>query len=214
VTKIGELENAYTAVVADALDRLGLRSQAIDPAIRPLAPGTCLAGQALPVVVSASDAFPEPPYEEWIRLIEALQPDQVVVLGVEEGVMGATWGELFSCAALGMGARGAISDGYVRDVTQVVDLGFPVFARGASPLDTLGRASVATDTGEARCGGVVVRKGDYVLADADGAVIIPEAAIDEVLAAVKDKAQKEIGGRDDLLDGVSVREVWDRYGVF
>ncbi len=214
MTKIGELENAYTAVVADALDRLGLRAQALDPAIRPLAPGTRLAGQAVPVVVSASDEFPDPPYEDWIRLIEAIQPGQVVVLGVEEGVLGATWGELFSCAARAQGARGAISDGYVRDVSQIVDLGFPVFARGGSPLDTLGRASVASVTGETRCGGVVVRHGDYVLADADGAIVIPETAIDKVLAAVKDKARKEIGGREDLLAGVSVREVWDRYGVF
>jgi regulator of RNase E activity RraA len=209
-----ELQAAYTAVVADALDQLGLRDQALDPVIRALHTTAPVSGRALPVRVKRSDAIPDPPYEDWIRLIEAIEPGDAIVIAADDGIRAATWGELFSCAALGRGARIAISDGFVRDATATATVGFPVFARGCSPLDTLGRATLASVGEDIRCGGVTVCRGDYLLADADGVVAVPAAEIEAVLDMVREKAHLESGGREELLAGASVREVWDRYGVF
>jgi 4-hydroxy-4-methyl-2-oxoglutarate aldolase len=209
-----QLQSAYTAVVADALDQLGLRDQALDPAIRALHTAAPVTGRALPVRITPSDAIPDPPYEDWIRLIETIQAGDAVVIAVADGVRAATWGELFSCAALGRGARLVISDGFVRDAAATAEVGFPVFARGCSPLDTLGRAALASVGEDISCGGVTVRRGDYMLADADGVVAVPAAQVEAVLAIVTEKAQLETGGREELLAGASVREVWDRYGVF
>jgi regulator of RNase E activity RraA len=124
------------------------------------------------------------------------------------------WGELFSCAAMGAGARGVVTDGLVRDVRQIVELGFPVFASGSSPLDTLGRAEVVGIGESVRCGGVPVARGDLVLGDDDGVVVVPYAAAGDVTARVREKLGKEQSGRDDLLAGLPVRQVWERYGVF
>ena len=114
---LAELQTAYTAVVADALDQLGLRDRgARSGRPRPL-PSATVAGRALPVRVAPSDAIPDPPYEDWIRLIETIEPGDAIVIAVDDGIRAATWGELFSCAARGRGARVAISDGLVRDAT-------------------------------------------------------------------------------------------------
>jgi 4-hydroxy-4-methyl-2-oxoglutarate aldolase len=212
--RLEELGAAYTAVVADALDALGLRNQSLDPAIRPLRPGMKLAAQALPVVIEPSDVIPERPYEGEMDAIDALQPGYASFIVVEGDSRAAAWGELFSCAAMGRGARGAIVDGSIRDARQIVELGFPVFCRSFSPLDTLGRAVVRELGTEARCGDVVVRRGDYLLADEDGIVVVPKDALDDVLERVRAKARTETSAKDDLLAGARVREVWERYGVF
>lgn len=211
---LADLQSAYTAVVADALDQIGLRDRVLDPAIRALHDPTAVVGRALPVRVVASDEIPDPPYEEWIRLIEAVQPGDALVIAVDDGMRGATWGELFACAALGRGARFTVSDGYVRDATLTAAVGYPVFARGCSPLDTLGRATIASVGDDICCGGVTVSRGDYIVADGDGVIALPAAVAPEVAAIVQEKARLETGGRAELLAGASVREVWDRYGVF
>jgi 4-hydroxy-4-methyl-2-oxoglutarate aldolase len=211
---LAELQTAYTAVVADALDQLGLRDRALDPAVRALHTSATVAGRALPVHVTPSDAIPDPPYEDWIQLIEKIQPGDAIVIAVDDGIRAATWGELFSCAARGRGARVAISDGLVRDAALTAEVGFPVFARGCSPLDTLGRARLASVGEDIVCGGVTVSRGDYMIADADGVVAVPAHAVEGVIEIVREKARLETGGREELLAGASVREVWDRYGVF
>lgn len=209
-----ELQTAYTAVVADALDQLGLRDRALDPAVRALHTSATIAGRALTVHVAPSDAIPDPPYEAWIRLVEMIQPGDAIVIAVDDGIRAATWGELFSCAARGRGALCAISDGLVRDATLTADVGFPVFARGCSPLDTLGRAELASVGEDIVCGGVTVSRGDYMVGDADGVMAVPVDAVERVLQVVREKARLETGGREELLAGASVRDVWNRYGVF
>jgi 4-hydroxy-4-methyl-2-oxoglutarate aldolase len=212
--RIAELARSYTAVVADALDAVGLRDQTLDPAVRPLRRTMTFAARAFPVVVDASTDVPEEPYDREMSAIEALTPGFAPVMVVDPSSRAAVWGELFSCAAIGRGARGAIVDGYIRDARQIAALPFPVFCRGLSPLDTLGRADVRVFGTQAVCGGVTVSCGDYLLADEDGIVAVPETAIDSVLAIIREKAPLEKSAKEDLLGGVAIREVWTRYGVF
>jgi 4-hydroxy-4-methyl-2-oxoglutarate aldolase len=209
-----ELVSATSAIVCDALDRLGLREQALDPAIRPLWPEATLVGRAMPVVVVADSAIPDRPYDGEMAALDALEPGDVAVFEVEPGVLAASWGELFSCGAIGRGAVGALSDGYIRDARQIAALGFPTFARGFSPYDTMARAVVASFGEQAKCGGVVVSRGDLVVADRDGAVVVPTAKVEEVAAIVGSKRRLEDGARADLLAGMNIREVWDKYQVF
>jgi 4-hydroxy-4-methyl-2-oxoglutarate aldolase len=210
---ISLLEAAYTAVVSDVLDRLGFRQQTMDPEIVPMYPGATVTGRVVPVRVETTQVESDNPYEGDMRMTEALHPGDVPVIVAPTGNRAALWGELISCAARGKGARGAIVSGYVRDNRKVAELRFPVFARGRSPLDTMGRAEVVEIGIELGCGDVRVTPGDYIIADEDGVVIIPERAIEDVLAAVRSKANKEGDARTDLLGGKSLREVWKKYGV-
>jgi regulator of RNase E activity RraA len=205
---------ATSAVVCDALDRMGLRNQALDPAIRPMWPGARIVGFAMPVVVVCDEALPEQPYASEMAALDALQPGELPVMEIDTGSRAAAWGELFSCGAIGRGAVGAICDGYIRDARQIEELQFPTFARGCSPLDTLGRA-VVTSYGEvAICGGVRVSRGDLIIADIDGIVTVPQDALDAVAEAVTDKRKLEAGARADLMAGMTIHEVWDKYQVF
>jgi regulator of RNase E activity RraA len=210
---IDALSRATSAIVADALDRMGRRDQVLDPAIRPVWPGARVAGRIVPVRVEASQTIPEQAYDGEMSALDSLGPGDVPLYAVDPGTRAATWGELFSCGARGRGALGAIVDGYVRDAAQIEELGFPVFSRGFSPVDTLGRAEVVAWGVEAVCGGVPVAPGDYVVADVDGIVAVPADRIDDVLEEARVKSRLETGARDDLLSGMGVRAVWDKYGV-
>jgi regulator of RNase E activity RraA len=208
------LTSAASATVCDALDRIGLREQALDPAIRPVWGGARIVGRAMPVVVASDDAVPDEPYEGEMDALDALSPGDVPVFEIDSRSRAAAWGELFSCAAIGMGAVGMVCDGLVRDAHQIEELGFAAFARGCSPLDTLGRAVVTSYGETAVCGGVRVARGDLIVADADGVVAVPAAVIDEVAAVVISKRELEDGARADLLNGMSIRAVWEKYQVF
>ena len=66
---------------------------------------------------------------------------------------------------------------------------------------------------EAVAGGVEVAPGDLIVGDVDGIVAIPRALADDVAAAVATKHRLEGNARDDLLAGLGIREVWEKYGV-
>ncbi len=210
---VAVLGGAPAAVISDALDRMGRRDQVLEIAIRPLWPEARLAGVAVPIVIVADTSEPELPYDAELTYLDGLRPGDVPLLVVEEGVRCASWGELFSCAAMGRGAAGVVIDGYARDAAQIKALGFPAFARGLSPLDTFARAVVTGVDVEARVGGVDVRPGDLVVGDVDGIVVVPQEMVADVEEAVVMKHRLEGNAREDLLAGMSIREVWIKYGV-
>ena len=207
------LADAASALVSDVLDRMGRRDQVLDPAIRPLWPEARFVGVAVPVVIVADSSEPELPYDGELTALDGLQPGDVPLFVVEPGVRAASWGELFSCAAIGRGAAGVVVDGFVRDAAQIKALDFPTFARGLSPLDTFGRAIVTGIGVEAVVGGVEVAPGDLIVGDVDGIVAIPRALAADVAEAVATKHRLEGNARDDLLAGLGIREVWEKYGV-
>jgi len=143
-----------------------------------------------------------------------MPPGAVGVYAVSQDSRAAAWGELFSCAAIGRGALGVLVDGCVRDARQITALEFPVFCTGTSPLDTLARARVETIRQPITFGGIRVCDGDFVVADADGVVIVPNAQLAEVDAFVGTKHTLEMGAREDLMSGMTIEEVWIKYQVF
>ncbi len=84
------------------------------------------------------------------------------------------------------GVAGLVVDGVIRDVAESRANGFPVFARGVSPMPgkKVGAGSLA---GQVRVGGVIVDAGDVVVADEEGVVVVPRARADDVLAKATDK---------------------------
>jgi regulator of RNase E activity RraA len=125
----------------------------------------------------------------------------------------AFWGELFSAAALGRGARGVVVDGLIRDSVRIDELGFATYGVGHRPTDSLGRISIqATDT-PIVCGGVDVRSGDLVVADADGVAVVPAELANKAVRAAMEKAQTEAQAKDLLRSGALLRDAWERFGV-
>jgi regulator of RNase E activity RraA len=208
------LEDVTSALVADALDALGLREQTADSRVKPLFKGARVVGRAYPVRVIEDLEEPAEPYAGEMDALASMSPGDVGVYGVEPGTRAAAWGELFSCGAIGRGAVGAVVDGCVRDAQQIEDMGFPVFASDTSPLDTKARARVDSHGFSVTFAGVHVNRGDLVVADRDGVIIVPAARVDEVAELVSRKRPLEHGAREDLIAGMHIRDVWEKYGVF
>lgn len=100
------------------------------------------------------------------------------------------WGEVLTTAAQARGLAGLVIDGGVRDVAAIAARGFPVFSstialRGATK-DQPGAVGVPV-----RCGGASVVRGDWLVGDADGVVVVPADALDQVLDAAAGRERRE-----------------------
>jgi regulator of RNase E activity RraA len=203
---------AYSAVVADCCDQLGLRHQTMTSGIVPIARRAgVLVGFARPVLSEPVAAIPDEPYRAEIDFIDSLVKDDVVVGAV--GAPSAFWGELFSTAARARGAAGVVVDGLVRDQARIEEMGFPVFARGTRPTDSLGRIAISRRDVAIEIAGVLVSPGDLVVADVDGVTVVPAEATAEVAARAIEKATTENRARQLLEGGALLRDAWDRFRV-
>ena len=133
----------YSAVFSDVCDAIGKRFQTLEPGARHVAGPDCvLIGLARTAISMPVNEIPERAYGGEIDFVDSLAKDELVVVDCSRN-QAAAWGELFSTASVGRGARGALIDGLVRDVAKINELNrFPVFARGTRPTDALGRVAI------------------------------------------------------------------------
>jgi regulator of RNase E activity RraA len=206
----------YAAVLSDTLDGLRMTGQVMRPFVRPLDDDLVLCGRArtglyAPVFDVAEG---ENPYDIEIALVDDLGPGDVAVFacgGPTERI--APWGELLSTAATCRGAAGCVTDGLVRDVRLIRKMGFPVFHGGIGPLDSKGRGKMIAKDVPVECAGVRVRAGDLVFGDADGVVVVPREVEETVIAAALEKINGEDRTREELARGLTLGEVFKKYGV-
>lgn len=92
-------------------------------------------------------------------------------------------------------------------------MGFPVYCAGIRPLDSQGRGRVMAYDVPVKCGEVLVHPGELMVADFDGIVVIPKQVEREALELAKAKVGKESLSRQELREGKTLREVYDRHGV-
>ena len=206
-------QNLYTAVVSDSLDQLGVRNQAMREYLRPVHTRCTFAGWAR--TISCADIYhiPDEPYRVEIEAVDSLLPGEVAVIGTSQSTRNAPWGELLSTAAKARGARGAVVDGLVRDVGKIEEIGFPVFAAGIKPVDSMGRGIVTAYNLPVECGEVLVQPGDFVFGDRDGIIVVPREMVKQTIELAADKVRRENSTRAELLDGKYLRDVFAKYGV-
>lgn len=204
----------YTAALADVLDARGLRDQTLPPSIRPLEPGTRLAGQAF--TVRGAPARTED-YDAAIRRVLAMLGDvpagHVAVYACEQDVS-AHLGELSVTSLKARGVAGCVLDGGCRDVRFVLEEGFPVFCRFVTPEDSTWRWELEETQVPIAIGRVRIEPGDWVVGDDDGVVVVPRAVAADVLAEAEAKASTENEIRAAVRDGMSPLEAYERYGTF
>ncbi len=174
-------------------------------------------GYAFPVRVEAVFKAPEVPYVGLLKALDAVGPDQVYVTPSNRNNGGdhpaAFWGELLSTACKHKGVAGALTDGPVRDTTRMRALGFKVFGVETSPLDINSRYEVIEHNVSCVIDGVTINPGDLIVGDIDGVVVIPVAAIDEVIARVEEKNSGENLFRNAVRDGMAPSEAFAKFGV-
>lgn len=202
----------YSAVVSDSCDRHGLRDRTATPGLSAMSVTPVVVGWARTVRAVPVAEAPARPYGREIDFIDSLRPGDVVLADTSGADVGF-WGELFSTAATGRGARGAVIDGLVRDRSKMAALGFPVYARGTRPTDSLGRLSIIEQDLPLVFRDVPARSGDLVVADLDGIVIVPEEDAEPIIEYAVEKASVEIEARKLLLGGAKLADVWEKHRV-
>ncbi len=203
----------YTAVVSDALDELGLRNQAMREDLRPVYDCPPFAGWARTVAFVDVDEIADDPYAMEIEAMDSILRDEAVVVSTGRSKQNAPWGELLSTAARARGARGAVIDGFVRDIKKIESMRFPVFATGIKPVDSKGRGQAVSYNQPVECGDVAVNPGDLVFADHDGIVVVPRSVAEEVIRRATEKVARENHTREELAQGAYLRDVYRKYGV-
>ncbi len=208
-------DNLYVAIVCDVLDMLGYRNQAMHQRLRPLDADNCtIVGRARTYRWMETDYIEDnDPYGLEIEAVDSLRKGDVIVHSTDFAGTNAPWGELMSTIARRNGAAGCICDSMIRDCKRIINMSFPVFYGGIRPLDSLGRGRVMAYDVPVRCGDVIVKPGELIFSDFDGVVVIPRKVEDKVLELAYEKVFKENQSRRDLLNGDSLRVVYDRYGV-
>ncbi|EMF01321.1 RraA family protein [Streptomyces mobaraensis NBRC 13819 = DSM 40847] len=189
-----------TAHVADACVRAALPVRAAPPDVRPLAPGSRLAGRACPARhVGSVDVF--------LEAYAAAAPGDVLVVDNDGRLDEACVGDLAVLEARQAGLSGAVIWGLHRDTADLRAIGLPVFSLGATPP---GPRRLDPRPPEALRSAVVgewtVDRTDLVLGDDDGVLFVPAARADELLtlaAAIRDTEREQ---SERMRSGVSLRE--------
>nr|NDG06348.1 RraA family protein [Oxalobacteraceae bacterium] len=126
-----------------------------------------------------------------LDILDEAAPGSVLVYVMQDGLEIAAMGNLMGTTAKVRGLAGAVIDGAVRDITELRRLQFPVWSRRVSPATSVGRMISVDKQIPVKCGEIMVHPGDYIVADADGVVVVPAAAAVQVVDLLKKYDDKE-----------------------
>jgi 4-hydroxy-4-methyl-2-oxoglutarate aldolase len=193
---LAAFKDAPTGFVVDAIGRAG----ALDHRIRPVWAGPHFAGPALPVWSAARDNLA--PY----AAIAFAKPGDVMLIATGEYEGAAVTGDVMIGMMRNAGIVAAITDGLVRDVAGIIEVGIPVYARGVTPNSPFkhGPGSIGLPIA---IGGQAVEAGDLVVGDRDGVVIVPRRRIAEAAAELATVREKETG-MDALVKSGATVPAW------
>lgn len=142
------------------------------------------------------------------QLIDALERDDVLVIDALGSLEGAVLGDMLAARAQARGAAGVVADGVIRDVDGIREIGLAVWARGTHS-DANARALLPWETDvPIACGDVLVQPGDYVLADADGAIVVPPQYAEALLDKAEEMALEDEFSQQLLRGGARLDEAY------
>lgn len=190
------LSSVTTATITTVLLKKGLRNVWMRGA-RPLQPGQPRrVGRAFTLrFVPAREDLATP--ASWASpistraAIEAMPADCIAVVDAMGVAEAGIFGDILCSRMKKRGVAGLVSDGVIRDLAGVLGSGLPVWCQGtAAPASVAGLTFVGWQE-PVGCGGIAVIPNDVVVADADGAVLIPAAFLDQVVAEAVEQERFE-----------------------
>ena len=172
----------YTGAINDVLREHLLMDQALPHDIRPLLPDRTIAGVAF-TIRSATDPSVDLDGEmqQRAQLLESIPRNAICVWDTNREDVASHWGGMMTASVKKRGVRGAIVDGGIRDTAQILGEDFQVFYRYRSSNGLLGRSSIVAHQVPITLGGVHVFPGDVIVADIDGAIVVPRRIARTVL---------------------------------
>jgi 4-hydroxy-4-methyl-2-oxoglutarate aldolase len=193
-----EVARCYSAscVFADVQYRTGVMHSSIKPAFAAKA-----VGQALTVQLSKGDLV------DPLKALEMGRPGDLIVVDAGGDTETSVCGGLMGGLAKNRGGR---------DTDELRDLGWPIWTRAITPRGThtmfSSRKEELSINVPITCGGVVVRPGDFVVADEIGVTVVPRDKAGELLKLAREQAEREQKTREWVAKGKTIEDLLREFG--
>jgi 4-hydroxy-4-methyl-2-oxoglutarate aldolase len=181
------------ATVYEAVGRCGDMS----PAIKSMVQGGRIIGCAFTVHAPAGETLGV------MKAIEVAPVGSVLVVAMDAPDESTVWGGTSTLRAMKRGLQGLVTNACVRDIAQIRDLAWPVFAKGVRLRGT-SKTHPAILGGVIQIGGCTVHTGDFIVADDDGVLVIPSINGKELEQKIWEryKTEQEVDKR--VIEGASL----------
>jgi regulator of RNase E activity RraA len=212
----------FTALVGDALDKLGFFHQFLPQKLKPLDPKMVVIGRAMPVleidvfdevVENTNNLIMQKPFGLMFEALDSLQEDEVYIC-TGSSLKYALWGGHMSVRAIKLKAAGAVMNGFSRDTNQILNLKFPTFSLGSYAQDQGARGKVIDYRVAIEWDHIRISPGDIIFGDRDGVLVIPKEIEEEAFAKAFEKAHVEKLVLQTLQnDGMSSVDAFYKFGI-
>jgi len=208
------LSRLYTGALHDVMRAMGLRDFTLPSSIRSVTIQKKIAGPVF-TLLGKVDAHADPHQTllSWTGFLSKAKPGHVVVIQPNDNEV-AHMGELSGEVLMKKGVPGCVIDGATRDVSFLIGMKMPIYARYTTPRDIVGYWLADGIDVPVTIGPVTVNPGDYILADQDGVIVLPKARAEEIVAAAETASKTENRIRTAILAGMDPQQAYLKYGKF
>ncbi len=208
------LSKCYTGVVHDIMRDDGHKNFTLPSSIRPSKNKYILAGQIFTMEGSVDQTLDH--HETllaWTGFLSKAPNNKVVICQPNNHEV-ALMGELSAETLQLKGVRGYIVDGGARDLDFILKIDFPLWSSFYTPRDVVGFWKPTDFEKTIKIGDTVINNNDYVLADIDGVVIIPQNNIEDILHRSEKLINTENLVRKSIKEGMDPQEAYLKYSAF
>ena len=208
------LSKCYASAVQDVLREKGFGNCVLPPEIQALKRGQKLFGEIY--TVSGHIDYTLSRHESlllWSQVLSKVPTKKVIVCQPNTHSV-ALMGELSARALMVKETKGYLMDGHCRDVEEIIEAKFPVFCRLSTAADIVERWKYDTLGMPITIGSVTICSGDFIIADMDGAVIIPKEVAEEVITKTEEVMFTESEMRKAILSGMDPEQAYLKFKKF
>ena len=208
------LSKCYASAVHDVLREKGLENCVLPPEIQALKRGQKLFGEVF--TISGHIDYTLSRHESlllWSQVLSKVPNKKVIVCQPNTHSV-ALMGELSARALMVKETKGYLMDGHCRDVEEIIEANFPVFCRLSTAADIVERWKYHSLGHPITIGTVTICSGDFIIADMDGAVIIPKKVAEEVITKTEKVMFTENEMRKAILSGMDPEQAYLKFRKF
>ena len=208
------LQKCFSSVIHDVMRDEGLKNFTLPPSITPTKENYKISGQIFTVEGEINSKLSH--HESllaWTGFLSKTPKNKIIICQPNNQEI-ALMGELSAETLQNKGVRGCIIDGGCRDLEFILNIDFPVWCNFYTPRDVVGYWSPTKMEEKITIGNTIINNNDYVMADIDGVVIIPEDKAEDILQKSEKLITTESEIRKAIREGMDPQEAYIKFSVF